>query len=226
MRFLTINVNHRTRAKPIPGEFMQAIADTEADVVILTEYVDHSYRENTRQLLADRGYANVAVSPSAMYTPGRWHNQVLVASRMAIADPTSPAGGPGASSQTNTLIGRVSGVRFTATRTPAYKSIADWTSHWRWLGDIAEGELLLGDLNADPVRSNKRDRQLDELVQSGGWSLLDCAGEGSYFGIDGRVSRIDHALVRGSLSAAGAEYIKDPFVPGFTDHAALVVDVQ
>ena len=87
------------------------------------------------------------------------------------------------------------------------------------------GDLVIGDFNVDPTRSTKRDRVINGLVQSGGWRLAEVEGEWSYRGHTGNQSKLDHVLGRGDVFVETAKYVSEPFVPDFTDHAALVVDV-
>lgn len=226
IRVVTLNLNHRTRPMPVPLSLIRAISALEPDAVVFTEYVESAELSELRQHLDGAGFSHVAVSENVEYQPGRWHNQILIASRDLIDRSSLPSGGPDAMSRTNTLSVRTLGLWITGLRVPAYKSARDWYVYWLWLNDALEGDLVIGDFNADPNRKRKWDRVLDDLVIAGGWSFKLADGIWSYRGTNGTTSKVDHAIVRGHIKVKAAQYVQDPFVPRFTDHAALVVDVE
>jgi endonuclease/exonuclease/phosphatase family metal-dependent hydrolase len=108
---------------------------------------------------------------------------------------------------------------------PAYKKASDWYRYWEWLNNAVDGDLAIGDFNADPGRPRKWDCVLKALTHHGGWSIAGVEGKASYFGNNGTRSLVDHALVRGRVGVVDARYIVDGIVPCHTDHAALLIDV-
>ena len=118
------------------------------------------------------------------------------------------------------------GIRVTGIRVPAYTTARDWYSYWEWANQSLEGDVAIGDFNADPGRSRKWDAVLATLESSGNWSRADIDGEWSYRGHNGAMSRVDHVLTRNGVSVLSAQYVPGPFVPAHTDHAALVVEVS
>lgn len=225
LRILALNLNHRTRPVPIKASLVDAVAELDPDVIAFNEYVDEGEARKVKDLLGTVGYEHQAVSDSVEYRRGRWHNQILIASRAPIDEQSIPDNGPDGMSRTNTLTVRTYGTLITGIRVPAYTSAADWYQYWEWMNDHLEGDVAIGDFNADPDRPRKWDRVLETLSQRGGWSRKDIDGSWSYRGNNGSTSRVDHVLSRGPVAVSSARYVADPFVPHHTDHAALVADV-
>jgi endonuclease/exonuclease/phosphatase family metal-dependent hydrolase len=111
-------------------------------------------------------------------------------------------------------------------RVPAYDTRTEWYRYWDWLTDEINGEIAIGDLNADPGRTGKRDRVLSTLVEAGAWTLADADGDWSFSGKNGTQSKIDHLLVRNGIEIQAARYESSPFVPRFTDHTALIAEIS
>lgn len=225
LRLLALNLNHRTRPVPIKLSLVEAVAELDPDVIAFNEYVDEGEAGKVKGMLCAAGYEHQAVSDSVEYRRGRWHNQVLIASRSPIEEQSVPANGPDEMSRTNTLTVRTFGVSITGIRVPAYTSAADWYQYWEWMNDQLKGDVAIGDFNADPGRPRKWDRVLETLNQRGGWSRKDIDGPWSYCGNNGSTSRVDHVLSRGPATVLTARYVAEPFVPLHSDHAALVADV-
>lgn len=226
MRLLALNLNHRTLPAPINPSLIEAIGAQNPDVLIFNEYVDIGVARELKGMLDAAGYMHQAVSDCVEYRRGRWHNQVLIASRESIDNPSTPKDGPDSMCATNTLSATTFGFRLTGIRVPAYTTAREWYSYWEWANQSLEGDIAIGDFNADPGRPRKWDGVLATLELSGRWTRPDIDGDWSYQGRNGSSSRVDHVLTRNDVKVLSARYVPEPFVPAFTDHAALVVDVS
>lgn len=225
-RILALNLNHRTRPKPISVPLIKAIVELLPDIVVLNEFVGGGDSSDLENKLACSGFSHLAVSECVEYAAGRWHNQIAIASRKKIENVSEPTYGPDEMCRTNTLIAQTFGILITGIRVPAYETAGDWYSYWDWLSDNLKGDLAVGDFNADPSRQKKWDRVLDKLVSAGDWSRKEIEGPWSYRGNNGATSRVDHVLARGNVRVVAAKYVDVPFVPQHTDHAALLVDFE
>jgi hypothetical protein len=222
---LALNLNHRTRPMPVAPTLVDEIHRRDADIVVFNEYVDQSVAREVRAVLARAGFEHQTVSDSVEYSPGRWHNQILISSKKPVVAETVPLNGPNDMARTNTLTVTTFGMSITGIRVPAYTVATDWYRYWEWLNENLDGDVAIGDFNADPSRPRKWDRVLETLEDSGDWIRPEISGEWSYRGNNGSTSRVDHVLVRNGVKVAAARYIPAPFVPTHTDHAALLVEV-
>lgn len=221
LRLVTLNLNHRTAHRPVPPALLSALCALHPDVLVLTEYVERRPRPDLRKTLADAGLPHVAVS-----TPGRERcNQVLIASRGPLAVRPAPPDAPCPSASSNLLAVTTVGLTITGLRAPAYVRASDWYHYWAWLPSAVHTGLVIGDLNADPTRNRPRDRVLAPFLDAGGWTHRDPEGLWSYRG-PRACSRLDHVLWRPPVIVDEARYVSAPFVPRFTDHAALVVTAR
>lgn len=225
MRILALNLNHRTLPSAVDVSLVEEIRKLGPGILVFNEYVDIGVAQRLREMLAIAGYAHQCVSDSHEYRPGRWHNQILIASKDSLTNPAVPWDGPDSMCGTNTLSVSSNGMRITGIRVPAYERAADWYAYWEWAKKGLEGDLAIGDFNADPSRPRKWDRVLMELQDAGGWTRPDIEGDWSYRGNNGSTSRVDHVLVRNGITVSSARYVPEPFVGNHTDHAALLVEV-
>lgn len=226
IRVVALNVGHQTQHRKMARAFIDALVALEADILVLNEYVEARPREELELALNLAGLSHRALSSTREYRKSRWHNQVLIASRQPIELAEVPGEPFDGSAASNYLRVRTAGIDLTGLRAPAYERAKDWYAYWRWLSEVHGGDLLIGDFNCDPKRNNARDRVLQNLVQSGGWSIADNEGEWSYLSARGHTSRVDHAIFRGPLTVKASRYVDEPFAPSHTDHAALVVDFE
>lgn len=65
-----------------------------------------------------------------------------------------------------------------------------------------------------------------EFAERGNLNIVSGSSGPSYFGKNGSVSRVDHALVAPHIEILGAEYIHEGIVPNHSDHAALLVSFK
>lgn len=194
-------------------------------MTFFNEFVEGEKNMGLRRDLAVHGFDHVLASRNVQYSPGRAHNQILVASKLPISNTIEYSDGQDGSANTNILTVEVGGLAITGIRAPAYVTLQEWRTYWDWLGTISLGDVLIGDLNIDPQRNSSRDRVHTTLTESLGWAFVPVDGDWSYKGVKGNTARLDHCLVRDGAIVANAKYIPSPFVPAYTDHAAIVVDV-
>lgn len=225
-RLVSLNLNHRTRPAPIAESLIETIAELAPDVIIFNEYVDVGVARDVGPMLFASGFVHQAVSNSDEYTPGRWHNQILIASKDPIVEHSVPMNGPDVMASTNTLCVKTFGLTITGIRVPAYTAASDWYPYWEWLNENLDGDIAIGDFNADPGRPRKWDRVLQTLVECGGWSRAEIDGDWSYKGNNGSTSRVDHVLARHSARIISARYVTEAIAPEHTDHAVLLAEVE
>lgn len=225
-KLLSLNLNHRTLPARIKPELIHAIENLGPDILAFNEYVNVGIAQELKEMLTAAGYEHQAISDNVEYRPGRWHNQILIASKEPIVERSVPLNGPDDMGRTNTLTVKTFGISITGIRVPAYTAATDWYRYWEWLNENLDGDIAIGDFNADPGRPRKWDRVLETLIKNGGWQRTDAKGDWSYKGNNGSTSRVDHVLSRGGVRVSSARYVTDLFVPAHTDHAALLVEVE
>ncbi len=225
-RLFALNLNHRTRPMPVARTLVDAIVALRPDVLIFNEYVHQGPALALPEMLESAGFAHCAISDSVEYRPGRWHNQILIASNQPIQRSFVPNDGPDEMCRTNTLTVSTHELLITGLRVPAYKRARDWYRYWEWMNDGLIGDVAIGDFNADPSRNRKWDRVLDTLVETGSWLRSDIEGDWSYRGNNGSTSKVDHVITRGGVMTTTAQYIADSIAPAHTDHAAVLADIM
>ncbi len=166
------------------------------------------------------------VSDICEYSPGRWHNQILVASAHELQSRCTYATGPDALGATNTLSFNVLGYDVTGLRVPMYKTSREWNAYWDWIDECVCGDIVVGDMNCDPQRGNRRDNRLSSFVGPRDSQLITGENPPSYIGKNGTFSTVDHAIVRRGVVVRSASYVRKGIVPGYTDHAALLVKID
>lgn len=226
VRLVSLNLNHRTNAKVLRPELVSALLALGPDILVLCEYVEGHGRPELHEALREGGLEHIAVSCTNKYAPGRWHNQILIASRLCINARPLADHGPEVCCSPNYLSVRTFGIDLTGLRVPAYTTAEDWYKYWEWLTSVLGGDVAIGDFNADPRRPRKWDRVLSTLADTHGFEIVTPKDSWSFRHSRGAECQIDHALVRHAASATSARYEATPFVPEFTDHAALVVDLE
>lgn len=228
MRFMTWNVGHQTRGKPLPENAAAGLGRLSPDVVVLTEYVYSPLHENFLQALAAEGLAHRCCSA---YVPKQ--NQVMVASRhpltagsvtcdVELSDATRP----------NWLHVRTDGFDVIGFRRPMFKGVPQATArYWNWFTEaisplMTGAAVVLGDFNA------RRDLPALSPVLANGWQMATPDDGWSFRRKVGSEFAIDHALVSPVLRASAATYHAEvegfAFAgeDGYSDHAVLCVDVE
>jgi hypothetical protein len=227
-RILSLNVNHRTVAKPLPPALTRALLDLAPDVLVLVEYVEGDGRHEFRAALAEAGLPHAEVTAAINFRgPRSWWNQVFVASRWPITVTSTPSGlnDCNASSFLSLQTGSIA---MTGMRMPFWETAAEWYGAWEALVPRFQGGLLMGDMNIDPDESRKRHREPLRVLQQHGWRWHPAEGEWSYrrTGAEHVRSRVDHVFVRSEVEVTSARYVAEGIVGvGPVDHAALVVEV-
>ena len=230
MRFLTWNLGHQTRPKPLPASIGSALAKLSPDVVVLTEYVYDDSHRPFLDALKEQGLAHRLVSDHVLR-----QNQVLIASRypmerggITCAVGLSDATGP------NWLHVRLAtGADVVGFRRPMFKAVTRAvTKYWEWLGTAIEPlsvgpAVMLGDFNAVSTS-----RFLRRPVTNG-WQLVTPRTGWSFQGKTGLCSASDHALVSRDFQIMEAAYT--PYVPGctfagssdaYSDHAVFRFELE
>ena len=169
LNIIALNLNHRTHKKRLPEGLFPALATHSPDVIVFNELVIGDGRPELHHAFRSLGLSFVAVSPAVPYSPGRWQNQVAIASRWPIQVMAVPAG-PDASANTNVLSVQTAGTSLIGVRAPGYKRMADWYAWWEWFIALADAQVLIGDFNVDPARARKKDRAFQPLMTSKGYA--------------------------------------------------------
>lgn len=226
MRIVAVNVNHRIRHKRVPDELLKALLAISPDVLILSEFVQAVPRPELRSALNLAGLSHCEITNRTEYAPGRFTNQVLAASREPIKQVTLPEDAPNVHVQSNTLTIDHPWGRFIAARRPLVRTdrSQDALRSWQWICNLP-GDLLIGDINFDPFRPDRRARRMTEIATVCGWAFTPVRGAWSYSGHSGLETSIDHAAVRAPSKIRSAEYVAAGIAPTHTDHAALVIDL-
>jgi exonuclease III len=234
MRIVSWNLGHQTQERPLKAVFFPAIRALCPDVLILNEYVDGISRTRMKTSLATIGLAHLAVSESI-----KGHNQILIASRHALA--LGALKGPQTSdaSVSNFLHVHIPdvGLELVGLRAPAYSAAAEKVAYWASLSETVAGTLkapivYIGDLNADPESARTPGGRALAALEKSGWQIPRPVGEWSYRSSRAH-SRIDHAIVAPSIAVDSATYspLVDSFLCAGTarelyDHAPLLVEIE
>ena len=236
MRLLAWNLNHRTRAKPIPAILADAVLSLNPDVVILTEYVSGEDHDRFTSELATGGLGTQFCTPAK-----RGFNQVLVAARgtAAVGDFVPPADfAHGAANCLHLRFARPK-LDLVGLRVPIFKAGGETRAYWDWLEAAAPRLLpgpavIIGDLNADPRRRGKTGPDHLRRLEAAGWQLPHPKGAWSFISHSGATSRVDHAVVSPGVPISEAAYL--PVANGYplagagpeflSDHAPLVLEVD
>ncbi len=226
IRLVSLNLNHRTNAKVIPPDLAPALLALAPDILVLCEYVEGRGRPDFHSALREGGLSHIMISDTSNYAGGRWHNQILIASRSPVEARPLADHGPDVCCAPNYLSIRTLGIDLTGLRAPAYTTAYDWYGYWEWLTSVIGGDVAIGDFNVDPRRPRKWDRVLTSMADTHGFKIVTPADSWSFRHSRGAECQIDHALVRHRAGTTSARYETAQFVPQFTDHAALVVELK
>ncbi len=226
IRIISLNLKHSARAKDIHPELSPTLHTLKPDILVLCEYVDGKGRPEFHEELRHGGLEHIAVSDPVNYDRKRWQNQILIASRSRIEILSLTEPGPDSVCISNYLSVQTFGIDLTGLRVPAYTTPKDWYEYWEWLTSVLGGDVAIGDFNTDPRRPRKWDRVFTTMADALGFEIVTPKDSWSFRNASGHESQIDHALVRNRSSATSARYETTLFVPQFTDHAALVVELE
>jgi exonuclease III len=239
MRIATWNLNHRTLERKIPPEAIVGIRLLDADILILTEFVDGDSRVPFKKSLSDMGYMHICVSKK--YSELK-HNQVLIASKSPQASGDLKPPDITDHAVTNFLHSALPAhsLEVVGVRPPSYKG-NELKDYWGQLGRIItktrdRSIIFIGDFNCDPTKiTTPGSRELKNLCSTG-FTVAEPKGSWSYISNNGmQTSRIDHALISPSIGPCTASYVYrygEVILAGpkhenpVSDHAALVLDVR
>jgi len=140
VRFITWNVGHQTRRKPLPEKAAAGLGRLSPDVVVLTEYVYSPSHEDFLNALAAQGLAHRCCSA---YVPKQ--NQVLVASRHPLSAGTVACDVElSEATRPNWLHVRTDDVDVVGFRRPMFKGVPQGISrYWEWFA-TAISPLMAG----------------------------------------------------------------------------------
>ena len=222
----TWNLHHMGRQARIPAGVPKVIAAERPEVLVLTEYVGRTGRQDFLYQLLRAGYGHVQQTEG---TKGQ--NQVLMASQVELEAGSLVAPDVDEAAGTNFLHRFLPSKRWHVVgfRVPHYQSerpvsVEKLERYWRQftrmaLGIASQKAVLIGDFN---VGNGKFDAAghaaLKKLVKAG---YQMCAQEGG----------LDRALVSGSLAVRSFKVVQQAAgfrlsgKGGLSDHAMLVVDV-
>jgi hypothetical protein len=237
VRVAAWNLNHRTREKAIRPGTLEVMGDVDADVWVLTEFVDGESRAGFYDGLDRLGLRHRS---STEKVDGQ--NQVLVASRhhhvpggLAPPDHTMAA----ATNFSHRLFPAL-GIEVAGVRPPAYPKASDLTAYWNQLAarissTVGRPIVFIGDLNCDLVAGHGVGSRILGSTDLTGFTIPGPTGDWSYISTDGsKKSRIDHAIVAERIGATGARYIYEAAghaVAGancldpVSDHAILALEL-
>jgi endonuclease/exonuclease/phosphatase family metal-dependent hydrolase len=225
LKIISLNLNHRTRCRDISKSLIQSLNGLSPDIIALNEIVICDRNRGIIEELAKFGLHHTAISKQVPYSATRNHNQVLIASKQAFIAVEHYDNAPDPGANSNILTVKLPNTTMTAVRAPMYKKRSEWSEYWTWLSSKAKGDILIGDLNVDPSRGNKRDLEYRKLTKDSQWNLCEIEGDYSYQGTNGSKARLDHLLTRNRVRVKAARYISDGILPEHTDHAALYVEL-
>jgi hypothetical protein len=234
------NVNHRGSRKALPPETLDAIATLEADVLVLTEFVDAPHHRDFKQALKDLGLVSIAIS-----LRGPHQNQVLIAARSPMADDDlMPTPGYTEAATTNWLHRRFPdlGFEIVGLRAPMYLTAPGRAGYWGQVERIARGArsrnvVFIGDFAADPHDEPRSFAASFERLKQEGFHWPKPIGPWSYRYTDtGATTRVDHAFACPGLTLTDARYLyragrhtlagnANGHGPPLSDHAALSIRV-
>ncbi len=227
MKLVSLNLNHRTHAREVRAGLLEKLSSLEPDVICFNEFVSGPKNQDLPHRLTDLGFAHQGSSRKYRYSAGRFHNQILIASRTPIESVVHYETGMDDAANSNVLTVITREIAITGFRAPAYKLSREWDAYWDWAGKSLSGDVLIGDFNIDPVRARKRDRAAETITNQNAWQMCNPKGDWSYKSTTGVTACLDHcAFKHKSVEVTKAQYIASQFVPEFSDHAALMVELR
>ena len=234
----TWNLNHRVGKTRFQMASAHAVARLKTDIVVLTEFYPRHYQDHFCDILADYGLTHQIISAESPEKA----NRVLIASQFPLISQKITL--PQFDFQFPSNIACVTlpqlGFTIVGLRIPAYRKNAGALvrSAWDWIITTAQSmidspSLITGDFNVS-IDSTKYQagRRFHQLLSSG-WQNALPAGLPTYFGINGKTSAIDHALVnqhctihKASVITETDDYHYAGRKDSLSDHGVLVYEVS
>ena len=237
MRLLSWNVNHRINEKPIPAQMADALLSLDPDVVILNEYVPGPSRSKFLQELSDGGLGHQLES---QYVPRM--NHVLIASRSPLerGDIVGPDIDPYIPPGLLHVVMPEHDLHVIGLRIPDFsRKLAIKRAYWDWIEQLAgamprRNVIIAGDFNTDPTYPKARCGPRFGAIEAAGWQHVMPKDGNSYWTLNGKGVRIDHALASPGMAVGECRYVVShagyQFVGksegGMSDHAVLEVDIH
>lgn len=222
----TWNLHHMGKQARIPAGVLKVIEAERPEVLVLTEYVGRSGREDLLFQLLQSGYGHVCQTEGA-----KGQNQVLIAAQVEQEAGRLVAPDVDEAARTNFLHRFLPSKRLHVVgfRVPHYQSERPvqpekLERYWRQftkmaLGMVSQKAVLIGDFNVGNGKFDAAGQAaLRKLVKAG---YRMCAEEGG----------LDRALVSGSLAVRSFKVVQQSAgfrlvgKGGLSDHAMLIVDV-
>jgi len=234
VRIATWNLNHRVGTTRFRHDAAKAVVALQADIVVLTEYYPKEHHAEFCAHLFDAGFTYVLASDPGSEVA----NRVLIVSTLLIEPFHLPPPTFDRQFPANMLAVTVPelGCRVLGLRSPAYvsKDRSSLLASWDWLENATQTlhdapTIVLGDLNAHQLSPRSRGGEHFRRLLACGWQLATPSGEASYFGPQGRRSKVDHMLCNRWGYFTDACYVTEANewrlaggVEALSDHAALV----
>ena len=236
MRIATWNVNHRVGRVRFQPDAAHAVADLDADVLVLTEYFPQQQHEKFANTLVAGGWE----APLLSREPLERANRVLITARAPLELVELPLPEHDEQFPANMLAVKVANNSLTilGIRVPYYSG--DSQEHlrqsWDWLEAtagkmVSRPSVIVGDLNVRLDSPKRRCGDAFRRILQSGWRRAQPVGPGGFMK-HGSHSEIDHLLASAQCEVKNARYIT---VDGgfnlagtsdaLSDHAALVADV-
>jgi len=231
LRLLTLNIRHGggTRSAAI----VDAIIESDPDVIVLTEFRENASGATIRAELAERGWLHQASSKPPVRTNG-----VVIAARVPLAASTEVVDVPGGRCRwLECKLGCVSliGVYLplSARKLPYWAWLMDRAhervgSHCMILGDFNTGKHFIDEGGATFYGSEYMD-QLEQLGFTDAWRTLHPNGrEFTWYSNRGNGFRLDYAWLSPSLRPAlhSATHLHHTRSNAVSDHAGLLIEMD
>jgi endonuclease/exonuclease/phosphatase family metal-dependent hydrolase len=238
LRVIAWNVNHRARGRAIHPNLVEAIASLNPDVIVLNEYV---HRDTRRQFFDQLTEHDLRYQLVSHVTP-HGENHVLIASRSPIELGSIRAPGIEKSIPSNFLHVRLpqDGCEILGLRIPDYsKQPKMKRTCWDWIIEMAATAkdrpfVMIGDFNTDPEEPSTLCRACVGKLTDDGWKLATPKQGASWWSVNGKPFRIDHAFVSRHLNVLESRYVAGFGELGsigndehsLSDHAPLLIEIE
>ena len=212
VRVLSWNLNNRVGLNQFRADAADAAASIKADLCVFTEFYPGAHLEIFTETLKSNGYRHFVLSQEVKSRA----NRVLIASRIPIIK-NEPSFSSFCDDQlrSNTAICFVPdfNLNVIGIRLPWYKDRKLIFSAWDWVVQEAEkytqkSTLLIGDFNVGFEGAASRGGDHLRHLLASNWSTCEPISESfSFFGHNGKKSKIDHALVSRRCTLKSVEYV-------------------
>ena len=236
MRIATWNLNNRVGRVRFRPDAAKAVADFDADVLVLTEYFPQEQHDAFAASLIAGGWKEPLLSSE----PAEKANRVLITARTRFEPVKLSLPDQDEQFPANMLAVRVPevGISILGLRVPYYSgdSLPRLRPSWDWIeaaaaAMVSEPSVIVGDLNVRVTSTKRRCGDAFRRMLESGWRRANPTGPGGFMK-NGKHSEIDHLLASKRCEIRDAFYITT--IRGFTlagtpealsDHALLVADV-